>query len=275
MITYESVIPLVALIAGPWAFVAGFRALRIKRLIESTPTSNLRSVAMGLVEVQGAAGVRSRNEAPFSGVSCAYWEIEIQTRSSQSRNGQIWQTVHRDRSGHPFYLRDATGVALVYPQGALCRTRFAIDQQTQGPGVPEPYASYLAHCGRPMARLWAFGPMRFRELRLDDGQAAFVLGHATPPPRAVEVNLSDDALAATGTDAVGASRVQEGDAHLSAVIRRGSGDPVFIISEQSEKSMTLEYGLKAFAGAIGGPLITLFGVWCAIQLFAPHASPLH
>ena len=33
-----------------------------------------------------------------------------------------------------------------------------------------------------------------------------------------------------------------------------------------KKSMTFEYGLKAWAGLVGGPLMSLFGVWCLLEL---------
>ena len=43
-------------------------------------------------------------------------------------------------------------------------------------------------------------------------------------------------------------------------------DPVFVISQSSEKTMAFEYGLKAFGGLAGGPVLTLFGVWCLLEL---------
>src|SRR5439155_7853476 len=78
-----------ALGAGPWMFARAFRNLRTRRLIEDTPTAHIRSMAMGLVELQGDIVARSDHEAPFSGRACAYWEIDIATRTS--RNG--WSIV--------------------------------------------------------------------------------------------------------------------------------------------------------------------------------------
>jgi len=46
-------------VAGPAFFAGGFRDLRLKRLIQNTPTSRIRSAAMGLVEVNGVIECRS------------------------------------------------------------------------------------------------------------------------------------------------------------------------------------------------------------------------
>jgi hypothetical protein len=102
----------------------------------------------------------------------------------------------------------------------------------------------------------------------------FVLGRATPKPHAVDVSMDDEALQATGTDAVGATHVRTLDGACCAVIRRGKDDPAFIISERSEKTMTMEYGFKAFGGLVGGPLLALFGLWCLIELAKSGSLPL-
>ena len=91
-----------------------------------------------------------------------------------------WSTVHRNRSGHPFYLRDDTGTALVYPQGAECHMPFGIEEHTHGLGVPEPYSGYMEQQGLVMRGVWALGPMRFRERVLEDDALVFVLGRAFP-----------------------------------------------------------------------------------------------
>jgi hypothetical protein len=78
--------------------------------------------------------------------------------------------------------------------------------------------------------------------------------------------MDDEALQATGTEAIRTRRVRSQDGECCAVIRRGKDDPVFLISARSEKTMAVEYGLKAFGGLLGGPLLTLFGLWCLIEL---------
>jgi hypothetical protein len=264
---FYSFVALAATLSGPWLFRMGFKAWRVNRLIDSTPASRIRSMAMGLVELNGKVSERSRVAAPFSGRPCAYWEVEVATRTSRSDRPDNWTTVHRNRSGHPFYLRDETGTALVYPQGAECHLPFGIEEQTGGFGVPEPYSGYMEKQGLAMRGVWALGPMRFRERVLEDDAIVYVLGRAFPRSQAHTVSWEDeDTLAATGTDGGAATRLRTLDAEVRGLVRRGAQDPVFVISQTSEKLMAVQYGMKAFGGLLGGPPLTLFGVWCLLEL---------
>lgn len=268
-----SLLSSLAVVAGPLVFLYGFRAWRIQRLIEDTPTARIRSMAMGLVELNGHVEHRSRLSAPFSGRECAYWEIDIATRTSNRNGRQSWNTVHRAISGNPFYLRDETGVALVYPQGADVRTSFAVEEATLGLGVPPLYMEYMEAKGLGLRTLWALGPMRFRERILEQGAIVYALGRAHP--KAMAQSLSDEdateeALAATGTDAWVGRRLRDTDREVTGVLRRGEHDPAFLITPSSEKNMTFEYGLKAFGGLWGGPALTLFGLWCVLEMLKSH-----
>ena len=259
----ESLIALALCFAGLFVFAVGFRMLRAQRLLESTPTSRIGSMAMGFVEVQGSIAPRSRVVAPFTGRLCAYWEVEISTRTEDERRSagqRQWSHVHTDRSGHPFFLQDDTGVALVYPQGADVRTPWSAEEQTSGFGVPEMYMDYMKEQNLHMRALWAVGPMRFRERVLEENAAMFVIGRAHPKAMAQSLSDDDVVLAATGTEGRSTSPVRSLDSRTTAVIRKADGDALFVISGQSEKQMSAEFGLKAFAGLIGGPLLTLVGV---------------
>jgi hypothetical protein len=260
-------IALALAVGGLWVFRLGFRALRVHWLIRNTPTSRVRSMAMGIAEVCRTLASRSRVLAPFSGRSCVWWDVEVQTLSSNSRSGtRSWRTVHRDSSGHPFFLRDETGVALVYPQGAECRVAWDVGEETGGLGVPDLYMEYMAGKHLGMRHLWAVGPMRFRERRLDEETHVYVLGHAYPRAASHAVSFDEEALEATGTDAVGATHVRTLDQETCAVVRRGPGDPVFLISTRPEREEQLMYGLKAAAGLVLGPLMTWFGTWCLVEV---------
>ena len=243
-----------ALAAGPVLFWRGFRDLRMQRLIQNTPTARIRSMPMGLVEINGEASPRSELTAPFSGRPCACWQVDIATRS---RNG--WRVVHRNASGSPFFLRDGTGVALVYPRDATVRLNFQVEEECLGISLPDVYAKYL-HEQRPAgSALWRLGSLRFRERLLEAGQRVYVLGTATPRPQSVAISM-DDELEATGTDDRRAHRLQRLDRETQAVIRRGENERTYIISQQSERELTMQLGLRATAQLIGGPALTLFGL---------------
>ena len=252
-----------ALGSGPVVFRRGFRHLRTCRLIQNTPTARIRSMPMGLVEINGEVMPRSRVVAPFSGQPCAYWEVDISVRGRR-RGG--WTVVHRNQSGHPFYVRDETGLALVYPHGADCRIRFGTEEDCLGLNLPECYVDYLKQHPSALTPVIRLSTMRFRERKLEEGQRVYVLGTAVPRSR--EVVISDgDVLAATGTDDRHATRLRSLDAEVDAVVRQGENEATFLISQESERDLVLGLRWKALGMICGGPALTLFGLgyWLAVM----------
>ena len=250
----------IGLVGGPLWFLHGFQAFRRKRLIENTPTARIRSMAMGLVEVNGRVAPRSDMIAPFSGRACAYWEIDVSTGSS-GRNGRSgsWRVVHRNQSGSPFFVTDDTGTAMVFPAGAECRVSFGVEEECIGIALPDCYAEYLKEHCHATSLLWRVGSMRFRERILEDGQHAFILGTAMPRSQAFRIS-DDEALLATGTEGTFGVGHLSLDAQAAATIRKGPNEPTFIISQSSERELTLMLAWRAFAGMIGGPIAALCGL---------------
>jgi hypothetical protein len=247
---------------GPLLFYRGLKAMHTRQLIADTPTARIRSMAMGLVEVNGAVELRSWVNAPFSGKTCAYWEVDISTP------GKGWNVVHRNQSGSPFFLRDEDAVALVYPHGATCTIPFGMEEICAGPNLPPPYDEYMRAHPSAVGRLSRLGRLRFRERTIDVGRRVFVLG--TAMPRAQERVIEEgDLIQATGTDDAGVTRLRTLDHEVTGVIRRGENEPTFIISEESERSLMTELGAQLTLQLVGGPLITLLGLgyWLAVWHF--------
>jgi len=168
-----------------------------------------------VAEIVGEVSARSHVTAPFSGRPCAYWEVDISTHGRRGPEN----VVHRNASGNPFFVRDKTGLALVYPHDAKCTVKWGVEEACSGAALPECYDEYMKTLGR-MQVLWRKDVLRFRERTLEDGMRVFVLGTATP--RSQSLPVSDDGeLAATGTDGARAQRLQTLDHEVSAVIRRG------------------------------------------------------
>lgn len=111
---------------GASLFFRGFKKLRTLRRIENTPTSNIRSMPMGSVEVEGVARIEEPHQAPFTGKPVAYYEIEIEELQGGGKNSR-WVTIYEEASEDPFYLDDGTGQVLVIPQGAELRLRKAFE----------------------------------------------------------------------------------------------------------------------------------------------------
>jgi hypothetical protein len=195
-----------ALCAGPVLFLRGFRDLRLHRLIQNTPTSRIRSMAMGLAEVHGTVLQRSSVRAPFTRHPCAYWEVEIAIRVSQKHG---WTTVYRETSGQPFYVDDGTGVALVYPKGSMCRVPFSAEEECLGASLPDLYSEYMAERRIWRRHLWRFSQMRFREHRVEEGETIYVLGSAEPRSLSRDVS-SPERLDDTREVAIPSEPAEEG-----------------------------------------------------------------
>ena len=242
-----------SLFAGPLMFAHGFGTLRVRQLIQNTPTARIHSMAMGLVEVNGAVIPRSQTLAPFSGKPCAYWEVDIAVA-----NRRNWSIVHRNASGHPFFLRDDTGTALVYPSGARVKLGPGAEERCSGLSLPECYAQYLSDQHLAMSGVWRLSEMRFRERLLEADSRVYVLGTATPRPNVITLSDGEE-MRATGTDGPRGSAVADLMHETTAVIRKGEGEPTFVISQESERSLTFDLGFEATGRLLGGPALTLYG----------------
>lgn len=105
--------------AGLGLFSYSLIMLHYKRMIENTPTSRVRSVAMGTAELEGRARRYYDLRSPHSKTKCIYYWCTYLRRVNTSK-GSKWRVEKIARSGAlPFYLEDDTGRILVRPRGAL------------------------------------------------------------------------------------------------------------------------------------------------------------
>jgi hypothetical protein len=113
---YLSILSMIAIAGGLYFFVAGFQLLARKRLLLATPTSRIRSAALGLVEVNGMAAGPHTIPAPITGNPCFLYH----TTAWQQREGKKndWEKVAEETLHLPFFLDDTTGKVLIEPLGA-------------------------------------------------------------------------------------------------------------------------------------------------------------
>lgn len=102
---------------GVFLFFRGFKMLQLKRLIQNTPTSKVRSASMGLVELSGMPVGPSTIPAGITGDPCYYYRATAWERT-QSGNSSQWNQVAQESLFVPFFLQDDTGLMLVNAQGA-------------------------------------------------------------------------------------------------------------------------------------------------------------
>jgi hypothetical protein len=162
--------------AGVYLFYRGFLMLQRKRLIENTPSSKIRSAAMGLVEVSGLAEGPYTLIAPLSGKPCflhrtVAWELRKQGKNSE------WVKVAEETQHVPFFLDDNTGRVLVDPQGAEMdlhrdfQGEFSHSLFSSGMEIPENVASFLLRHG-----VGSEHKIRVEEYCIKPKNALFVLG---------------------------------------------------------------------------------------------------
>lgn len=103
--------------AGVFLFLRGFRMLQLKRLIQNTPTSKVRSASMGLVELTGMPVGPNTIPAGITGDQCFYYRATAWERV-QSGNNSEWKRVADESLFVPFFLKDDTGLMLINAQSA-------------------------------------------------------------------------------------------------------------------------------------------------------------
>ncbi|MBI4016168.1 MAG: hypothetical protein HY363_00570 [Candidatus Aenigmarchaeota archaeon] len=109
---------------GVLFFTIGFASVRIARLVEDMPTSKIRSIAMGLVEIKGKIS-KPLNDYAFSLLKkqkCVWYVLEKYKRSGKTG---YWEVI--EKFFHPFFVKDSTGSVLVNPLNAAVDVPFTYD----------------------------------------------------------------------------------------------------------------------------------------------------
>jgi hypothetical protein len=91
-----------------------FTFFKRKRIIENIPTSKVRSLALGLVEVVGI--VTEPKEvflSPITKKECAYYHLLIEETGDEE--GRSFTYVNEEKQAE-FYLQDSTGKILIEPE---------------------------------------------------------------------------------------------------------------------------------------------------------------
>jgi len=106
---------------------------RFMRLQAILSTSPIRSVAMGLAEVEGNVVMKESLSAPIGDIKCAAYQYEIQKKEHSSEGRTSYTTIHSENKCNMFSIQDKTGVLDVTPEklNLLC---LPINQQYEKGG---------------------------------------------------------------------------------------------------------------------------------------------
>jgi E3 Ubiquitin ligase len=178
---YLTLLSLFAIAGGLYFFSIGFQLLARKRLLLMTPTSRIRSAAMGLVEVNGTATGPHTMPAPITGKLCFLYH----TTAWQQREGkkQEWEKVADETLHLPFFLDDTTGQLLIEPLGAdldlhrYFREEYATSIFSSTDDIPPRVRAFLSRQGIASTR-----PLRIDEYSIKPDDMLFIAGTLTENP---------------------------------------------------------------------------------------------
>ncbi|MFO7765887.1 MAG: hypothetical protein R6V33_05590 [Pelovirga sp.] len=264
-------------------FWCGFYHLRIKRKIENTATSRIRSVAMGMVEIKGRATRKYALVAPMSHTPCVFYRL---TRYRKDKNDR-WRVISVTASENvSFFVEDKTGRVEINP------ARGRIRAGTRQEGFPGQIG---------LTRFDSDRSEKWREETIVEGTLLYVLGFAAvrqeqgetvrqQVQRAVRQLKSDkQRLEKFDLDGDGTISVDEWDAARSQmekdvlhermsqhnqrrrrqeehiVIGRQKGRPLIIAETHSETHLTGTYRNKAVGLLLLSTMLTGVSIYLLIN----------
>jgi hypothetical protein len=213
-------------------FLAGYNNLRKKRLVEDTPTSRIRSIAMGFVELSGKAMPwKKLITSPLKeerGVCCFYAVGHYQKGN--------WRQVNSGVVGGQFHIQDSTGKVLVGAKDIQIDIPYEHEISLRSEKIPLRLKKLIdSNKFAKSVKKHAFKPF-YKEVTLKKGDKIFIIGNAVDNP------YKKEATAIKGVEDI--------------MIQKGS-DP-FFISNKKEFDITKEFGAKARSLMITGGVIMFF-----------------
>lgn len=207
-----TLVAIVGALAGLGLFANGFRRERLRRRIQALPTSKVRSMAMGTVELAGSAMELEPLLDPIYGEPCVFFSIRVQEQRRTGKRSH-WATVYRkDSADKPFYLRDETGQVLIMPKGGEVHGGLTLKRWRSGL-IGSATDAATDFMNRHVSR-WRSGRLDATIIR--PVMPVYVLGYAATLPRAYDE--------AAGVAEAEAARKLKGDAaKMAALDANGDG----------------------------------------------------
>lgn len=292
-------------IAGVWLFFDGFKKWRRKRLIENIPTSKIRSMAMGLVELQGKAEQWVYIlKGPLSNKNCVFYKYLVERYERRGKNSSWVKVAAGGSYDNLFHLNDGTGKVLINPRRAeidFDQPDFSYETGVFGGDMPFSVAGFLDMNGINYKSWFGNHKMRFREWDICPDDQVFVLGSVAKNENFVsdfkmklnerlrELKTKPEEMKKFDTDGDGTVSVFEWEQVVAKmkeemleeqlkqpeqaqetnfVIDKGQEETIFIISEKSEKELLERLNWQSPAEIIGGAIVACFCIYFLINLFA-------
>ncbi|MBU4493580.1 MAG: E3 ubiquitin ligase family protein [Nanoarchaeota archaeon] len=239
-IIWMSIWTLAFFVTGVFLFWNGIKLLKQKRLIENIPTSKIRSLAMGLVEIYGEVvpAYKEILKSPFSNKDCVYYSYTIEEYRSSGKSSH-WVTVENGHNEQPFYLKDDTGGVLIDSKGANINVLRDFEFNTGfGKKTPDLVLNFLKSKGMNHKTLFGFGKtMRYKEHFIAPKDKLYIMGTASDNP------FVEDGTAKNNVEDI--------------IIQKGKNEKMYYISDKQENALLKEIKWKMLGFIFGGALLSV------------------
>lgn len=279
---------------GIYLFFNGFKKWRRKRFIENIPTSKIRSMAMGLVEISGEAeSYQGVLKGPLSSQDCVFYKYLIERYERRGKNSRWVKVASMASFQHPFYLNDGTDKVLIDPQDAelnMGEPDFSFETGMFGGEYPTNLLNFLIQNNIRYESLFGKNKMRFKEWDIYPKQIVYVLGSAQKSEIFVtdfksrlneklrQIKTNSEEMKRIDTNQDGTVTIDEWQQAVqniqqkmleeeltkpqpspesNMVITKGTEEKLFIISEKSEKELCKTLSWQAILAIFGGAILAI------------------
>ncbi|MEE9575614.1 MAG: GIDE domain-containing protein [Gammaproteobacteria bacterium] len=177
-------------VASIGGFIGAFYFFLRKRIVEDTPTSNIRSAAQGYVELSGISKLMDGSiiTGPLTSTTCAWYSYSIEEHQSSGKNSH-WVTLEEGISDNLFLIIDDTGEAVIDPENANVTPGYT---DVWYGSTRQPQHRSAARRKKKFFNI-SMGDYRYTEMRIHPDEKLYAIGlFATVGGTASEYNTSND-----------------------------------------------------------------------------------
>lgn len=263
---------LIGFFAGVYLFFSGFRKFWVKRLIQNIPTSKIRSIAMGLVEINGIAESRTPLSGPYTKASCVFYHL-LEERLVRTDKTTYWVKELEVKTDIPFFVKDETGSVMIDPIGAEIDLPVRYSR-TEG---NKRYREWNIMQNETVYVLGTVKVCKGREERIQEEVESRLQEKIDNPEEKIKLDINKDMWIDEEERRLAKEKIieqvrrefedikntlKQGDydtpEHFqNKVIGKGELVKHFLISNRSEKELVGSYNYKVFFSIIGGALLSL------------------
>lgn len=266
----ESILyPLAGFIIGIGLMVFGFMSFKRYQRIRDTPTSRIRSVAVGITEVKGK--IRKTDEEntyrhPINGDDTVYYERKVE-KYRYDDDGSNWETVLTEEVGDKFMLEDDTGEIEVRIEDNPALELEDAKERNQYSGIKPneelPRALEGTNANNDSSLIPNFlessGRYRVTVTALYPDDFCYVLGKARPKEGSEASSINEENIV------IGHPEYNKNDGFLDFDMFSSTS---YIISNQKEDELQKEEKWQGPSGFIAGLILSAICLFYILQLFA-------